>query len=118
MLKGKAVQPESVRMCLLYDPKDGRVVHTHQVVTLPGGRHVTDGEVEARAFSRAAQTGKDTSKLRALHVSPADHDFSSIYRVDRKSKKLVKVPMPPNPRLGRPLQGGRGSPRRGSKGNL
>ncbi len=93
--KGKNIEPESEKICVLYDPKDGRIAHTHEVITLPGGRKVDDEEVEARAFKRAAALGKDTSKFKALHVkAPKDHDRSSMYRVDPNSLTLTKLRRP------------------------
>jgi hypothetical protein len=35
--KGQTLAPESIRICVLYDPSDGRIVHIHKVVTYPGG---------------------------------------------------------------------------------
>ncbi len=63
------IVPEHVSVCVLFDEK-GRMVHTHEVVTLPGGRRVPQHEVEARAFERAKRLGRKVSSLRALHVPP------------------------------------------------
>jgi hypothetical protein len=35
--KGKALKPEDVKICVLYDPEDGRIAHHHMVGTFPGG---------------------------------------------------------------------------------
>jgi hypothetical protein len=87
---GRGVKLEQAKICILYDPKDGRIVHTHEVVTFPGGRKVNDEEVKARAFKNATVSGKRTSKLKALHVSPEDFDRTSTYTVDLKSLALIK----------------------------
>jgi len=71
--EGKAMQPESVKTCLLYDRTNGRIIHTHQVVTLSGGKVVDDGEVESRAFAMAKKAGQDVSKAKALHISLKDY---------------------------------------------
>jgi len=79
---------------VLYDPKSGRIVHTHEIITLKGGRNVDEKEAEIRTFKRAKSLGKDTSTLKALHVSAKDYDHSSVYRVDPESLTLVKLSKP------------------------
>jgi hypothetical protein len=90
----KALKPEEVKICVLYDPKDGRIAHHHAVATFPGGQRVDAKEVERRTLARAASFGTDTSKLKALHVSEKDCDPSHRYKVDIKTLKLVELPMP------------------------
>jgi hypothetical protein len=91
---GMVLRPKSVKVCVLYDPKDGHIVHTHQVIILEGGRAVDDEEVQARAFRRATRLGKNTSKLKALHVPPKSLHPSTAYRVDLRSLKLVEIRRP------------------------
>jgi hypothetical protein len=91
----KAMVPEEVRVCVLYDPRDGRIVHHHQVVTFAGANKVDEKEVERRTLARAASFGSDTSTLRALHVSGKDCDPSHRYKVDIKTLTLVELPKPP-----------------------
>lgn len=86
--------PVSNKVCVLYDPRDGRIVHTHRVITMPGGQDVTDEELETRAKERARQVGRDVSGLSALRVAPEDCDGSSHYRVDLATKKLRKLERP------------------------
>ncbi len=93
-LGGRVPKPEAVRICVLYDPGDGRVAHTHEVVTLPGGRKVDEKEMERRTFQRAESAGVNTSKLKALHVQPKDYDRTSVYRVELKGLRLVKLERP------------------------
>jgi len=88
---GKAFEPEYDKICVLYDPQNGQVIHIHEVVIPPGGRKVDDNGVETRTFQQAANLGKDTSKLKALHVLPKDIERGSPYKVDLKSIKLVKI---------------------------
>jgi hypothetical protein len=85
-------KPEDVKICVLYDPKDGRVVHNHKVLVFPGAKKVDEKEVERRALERAASFGRDPSKLKALHVSEKQCNPSSMYRVDLISLTLVKLP--------------------------
>src|SRR3974390_2447932 len=86
--------PELTRICVLYDLGSGRIVHPHEVVTPIGGREVDESEVETRTFRRATALGKDTSGLKALHVSAKDYDHSSVYKVDTASGTLVSIPKP------------------------
>jgi hypothetical protein len=59
---------------------------------------VDEREAETRAFRRATALGKDTSSLKALHVSAKDYDHSSAYKVDNASGTLVSLPKPKNVR--------------------
>jgi hypothetical protein len=93
--KGQTLAPESIQICVLYDPSDGRIVHTHKVVTYPGGKTVNEKQVEARAMELVAKTGVDTSKLRALQVPPEDYSPTAAYQVDTKSMRLVARTIPP-----------------------
>ena len=90
----KDSKPEDVKICVLYDPKDGRVAHHHAVATYPGGRRVDEKEVERRTLARAASLGTNTSKLKALHVSENDCNLSHSYKVNIKTLTLVELPMP------------------------
>jgi hypothetical protein len=91
----KALKPEDVKICVLYDPKDGRIAHHHAVATFPGSQRIDETEVERRTLARAASFGTDTSKLKALHVSENDCDPSRRYKIDVKTLKLIELPKPP-----------------------
>jgi hypothetical protein len=91
---GKAIAPESIQTCILYDPKSGKIVHHHQVLTYPGGRRLDEGQVESQALELAAKVRGDASGLRALHVTDNQFQPSKIYRVDLKSRRLVEQPLP------------------------
>jgi hypothetical protein len=91
----KALKPEDVKICVLYDPKDGRIAHHHAVATFPGSQRIDETEVERRTLARAASFGTDTSKLKALHVSEKDCDPSRRYKIDVKTLKLIELPKPP-----------------------
>jgi hypothetical protein len=92
--KGRISKPEDVKICILYDPKDGRIAHHHMVVTFPGAQRVDEKEVERRTLARAASFGTDTSKLKALHVSERECHPSRRYKVDLKSLTLIELPKP------------------------
>jgi len=88
----KALKPEDVKICVLYDPKDGRIAHHHVVATFAGGQKVDNKEVERRTLARAASFGTETSKLKALHVSEKDCDPSHRYKVNIKTLTLIELP--------------------------
>lgn len=90
----KPLKPEHVKICVLYDPEDGRIHHHHMVATFPGAEKVEEKEIERRTLARAASFGTDTAKLKALHVSEKDCDPSRRYKVDTKTLKLVELPIP------------------------
>jgi hypothetical protein len=87
-------KPEEVRICLLYDPRDGRILHHHMVETYPGADKVDQKEVELRAHALAARFGTDTSKANALHLGPDDIDPSKLYKVDLATLTLIELPKP------------------------
>jgi hypothetical protein len=98
MSNGLVSKPVSDKVCVLYDPKDGRVIHTHRALTMPGGRDVTDEELEACAKDMAKRAGHDITGLSSLRVPGEDCDGSSQYRVDLAMNKLQKLERPPKSR--------------------
>ena len=53
-------EPISHKICVIYDPANGGVIHTHEVLTFPGGRQVTDADAEAEALALLARrTGQE-----------------------------------------------------------
>jgi hypothetical protein len=87
-------EPISDKVCVLYDPRDGRIVHTHRVLTMPGGQEVSDTELEARAKDRANHMKRDLRGLATLSFKGEECDGSSRYRVDLTTKKLTKLDRP------------------------
>lgn len=94
----KVLKPEDVKICVLYDPKDGRIAHHHMVSTFPGGQRVDEKEVERRTLARAASFGTDTSKLKALHVAEKECNPSRRYKVDIRTLTLIEIPRPEHKR--------------------
>ena len=68
MEHGKLLQPKSVKICVLYDPKDGRVVHVHGVTTVDGGKEVSQAELEQRAITHAKALGRFVEGAKPLHL--------------------------------------------------
>jgi hypothetical protein len=81
---------EDQKLCVLYDPSNGAIVHTHWVTTLPGGRVVGQAEMEKRIRERAAFRGRDVQEMKVLHVDPKDYEQGTRYQVDTKAGKLTK----------------------------
>jgi hypothetical protein len=69
--KGRAVPDDASRVCVLFDPSDGRIVHIHGVTSPGGARSVTDEELEQKAIENAQRLGHSTADLKALHVPPS-----------------------------------------------
>ena len=93
-------EPVATTVCVLYDPVDGRVIHTHGVVTMAGAHEATAEEVVARATERAQLVGKDTAGSSALTVGGDEWDAAKTYRVDPAEKRLIVVAPGPDPSLG------------------
>lgn len=66
--QGRPVEKERSRVCLLFDPKDGRVVHGHGVTILQSEKQLEPAELEARARKHAGSLGKQVEGLKALHL--------------------------------------------------
>ena len=49
-VNGKPVGDDASKVCVLFDPKNGRVVHVHGVTSLNGGKKISDSELEKRTI--------------------------------------------------------------------
>jgi len=82
----------TVATCVIYDKKDGRIIHTHQIMTLPGASPPTEAELEAEARKLASRiAGKPMSAIAGLPVKTEDLQIGTDYRVDLKKKVLRKM---------------------------
>jgi len=63
-------QVRSVKCCVLYDPKDGAIFHTHRVVTMDGAAETPDHLVEERTRQLAKGLGLDVGSLELLQSMP------------------------------------------------
>jgi hypothetical protein len=84
----------SVKCCVLFDPADGTIRHTHRVVTMEGANEASDRDVEKRARELAKSFGLKTSTLRPLHVDAGDFEPGKHYAVDPKTRRLVAITAP------------------------
>jgi hypothetical protein len=87
--------PEDEKLCVLYDPATGHIVHTHRVTTLRGGRKVDEAEMERRTRERAASRGRDVRELPLLHVDRKSYKLGALYQVDVRTKTLVETAQKP-----------------------
>ena len=89
-------------ICVIYDPKDGRIVHGHVFVGERTGLSRPDGRDarERETLEGARRNHGDVSRLRVLHA-PADFRFApgAAYRVDVKAGRLVERDRVPHQRL-------------------
>ena len=88
----KKKAPQS-RVCVVYDPRDGRIVHGHEFVGEGTGLFGPEGreEREHQTLEGARRNHGDVSLLRVFHV-PTDFRFAPnvAYRIDTRSGRLVE----------------------------
>ena len=89
-MNSDAARPIADNICILYD-QTGAIVHTHRIVTFPGGRLVPDDELVTRTHQQASAAGRDAAGLSALTVPGDQFDRTAHYRVDVVGKTLVKI---------------------------
>ena len=86
------------QVCIIYNPRDGRIVHGHIFVGTTARLFGPEGraERERETLDGARRIHGDVSKLRTFHV-PGDFRFAPdvAYRVDSKSNRLVERPIEP-----------------------
>ena len=80
-------------VCVIYDPRDGRIVHGHEFVGDGTGLFGPKGskEREQQTLEGARRNHGDVSLLRVFHA-PADFRFlpNVAYRIDTKAGRLVE----------------------------
>jgi hypothetical protein len=87
-------------MVVLYDPKTGDIVHTHQAVTTRGGTHPDQAALEKEAAEHASRLRKaPVEGMAFLAVDPSKIDLNARYTVDLRNRSLVMAaPRAPRPR--------------------
>jgi hypothetical protein len=98
LFKGKLVGDDASKVCVLYDPKDGRVVHVHGVTVIPGGKPVSEAEVEQRAIAHAKALGRVVHGLKSLHVPISAVGHRGTLKVNAQGTGLVRPEPYPHPR--------------------
>ena len=74
---------------VLYDPRDGRVVHIHQFFVFEGGEEPEEETRARMAHDTARQAGHDVGALELLHADSATLASGTGYRVDTKARVLI-----------------------------
>jgi hypothetical protein len=76
---------------VVYDHKDGKIVHYHRIETEPGARHPSNSEGESRALELATTLRKRSpSELSVLNLGKEELEVGFKYSVDLQRKALVK----------------------------
>jgi hypothetical protein len=79
-------------MVVLYDSKNGGIVHSHQVVTARGAVHPDAQALERQALEHASHARKaSVSGTAFLHVNPREIDLEAAYVVDVQAKRLKRI---------------------------
>ncbi|MCH9648265.1 MAG: hypothetical protein K0U98_08500 [Deltaproteobacteria bacterium] len=90
-------RPEEIEnwdLVVVYDPEDGRVVHTHHTVTWRGGEHPGQEEQERTASEHAeAEAGAELGRVAFLHADPREVDPEAFLRVDPETRSLITEPI-------------------------
>ncbi len=81
---------KSVRCCVLFDRDSGTIHHVHRIVTMAGASESSKKQTEQRALYLAKDRGLDTKRLRILHVDDGALAPRTRYKVDPKTRTLVK----------------------------
>jgi hypothetical protein len=79
---------QSVKACVAYDSKSGRVHRIHSVVTLEGGREPSEQEIQEHVLGMLGKRGLDTDGLEVLHSDDAIEP-RTLYSVDPKARTLT-----------------------------
>ena len=91
---GKILESEPYEVCAVYDAKDGRIVHVHEIVRWPGSPESSKHTLERRGLEIAAKMGHAVSKLKALRLEPIAFDRGKRYRIDPRSERLIEIQRP------------------------
>src|SRR5678815_4232372 len=84
-------QVRSIKCCILFDPSDGAICHTHRVVTLDGADETPKEQIEKRTLKLAKELGLEVKKLQVLHINANDIEPGKQYAVNPTTHRLVEV---------------------------
>jgi len=93
-IHGKVLESLPHEICAVYDRKDGRIIHVHEIVRWPGSPESSKQTLEGRGLEIAAKMGHKMSRLKALRLEPMAFDRGNRYRVDPKSERLLEIERP------------------------
>lgn len=87
---------EHWELALVYDPETGRVIHQHEVITWPGGKHPSREEIEREALEQAGRhRERPLGRTAILHTDPRKLRAEALHRVDPALRTVVEEPLPP-----------------------
>lgn len=77
---------------VVYDKATGDIVHTHQVMALPGVQIPSGIDIDAQARVLASRiSGKSEEELDVLNVQPEQVRSDAAYAVDLDTNRLVEI---------------------------
>jgi hypothetical protein len=88
---GGNAKVQSIRGCVLFDPKDGSIRHINRVITLEGAVATSEKDMETRTLRLAASLGLESASLQLLHVNHEAFVAGHQYKVDTKTRSLVEI---------------------------
>lgn len=88
---GIKLKQRSTQTVVVYDPADGRIIHTHHVIVLEGANVPPAKQVEQTALTLAEKAGNARSKMAILNLGSRLLDRKYRYRVNPKKRSLVRV---------------------------
>ena len=91
-IQGKRADDATTRVCVLYSPEDGRVIHVHGATVAAGATPVSEAEMESRARLHAVNLGRKVEGARALHVPYSSFAMSARgFKVNAQGSGLVAL---------------------------
>jgi hypothetical protein len=92
--QGKPLSDDLSRACVLFDPKDGRIVHIHGVTTVRKERACTNDQLEERLVRHAQAFGHSVAGLKILHVPLSAVQQQGFLKVDEKGASVIASARP------------------------
>jgi hypothetical protein len=86
--RGKPLNEEASQVCVLYDPKDGRVVHVHGATAVRKELAWTKAQLEERPILHAKANGHSVAGTKILHVPLSAIQQRGILKANEKNKLL------------------------------
>jgi hypothetical protein len=91
---GKTALVISNRSVLVYQKKDGMIVHRHDHTTFEGSAIADEHHLEKRALEHATRRGHVAADLAVLHIKTDALKHGAHYKVDPSSKQLSELATP------------------------
>jgi hypothetical protein len=92
MARKKTPGAPATASCVLYDPADGSIVHTHTVVRFDRGSVPSPKALETEARASLAKQPNNREGLHVLHVKSDDLAPEGEFKVHPTDRKLEKLP--------------------------